>query len=148
MYIIILFQVNQFWAWYYLCINLRYWGWGGEDDDIFNRLRYKGFHPKHLKGRLGRFKVWLFNIRMDSLEILKSLCCYVYHNIFYNSSRIEHQIIDLYFFVSHCHTNKTKTQMKIGCICCRMEPQEWRKTESIKHNTLWYLKLWLMSLQL
>ena len=35
----------------------RYWGWGAEDDDIFARLRYKGFHPQQLRGALGRFKV-------------------------------------------------------------------------------------------
>ena len=35
----------------------RYWGWGGEDDDLFARLMEMGYHPTHLSGDIGRFKV-------------------------------------------------------------------------------------------
>ena len=38
-------------------ILYRFWGWGGEDDDLYNRLLLRKHKPKRLPGKLGRFKV-------------------------------------------------------------------------------------------
>ncbi len=46
---------NNFWFYF------RYWGWGGEDDDIYARLKYKKLNPSYLNGAIGRYKV-RFNI--------------------------------------------------------------------------------------
>ena len=37
----------------------RYWGWGGEDDDLFARLKGSGLNPQHLSGKSGTFRVRL-----------------------------------------------------------------------------------------
>ena len=37
----------------------RYWGWGGEDDDLFARLKGSGLNPQHLYGKSGTFRVRL-----------------------------------------------------------------------------------------
>jgi len=34
----------------------RFWGWGGEDDDLFARLKIKGYTPTHIANNVGRFK--------------------------------------------------------------------------------------------
>ena len=38
-------------------VYFRYWGWGGEDDDIYARLRKQKFSPHHIEGKEGRYKV-------------------------------------------------------------------------------------------
>ena len=38
-------------------ILYRYWGWGGEDDDLYARLVLRKQNPKMLPEKLGRFKV-------------------------------------------------------------------------------------------
>jgi hypothetical protein len=40
----------------------RYWGWGGEDDDFYNRLNKKKLGPMQLSGKQGRYKVRISNI--------------------------------------------------------------------------------------
>ena len=38
-------------------ILCRYWGWGGEDDELYTRLVLRKQKPKMLPEKLGRFKV-------------------------------------------------------------------------------------------
>ena len=40
----------------------RYWGWGGEDDDFYNRLKEKKQGPIHLSGKQGKYKVRILKI--------------------------------------------------------------------------------------
>ena len=35
----------------------RFWGWGGEDDDLFARLKIKGYKANRIANNFGRFKV-------------------------------------------------------------------------------------------
>ena len=35
----------------------RYWGWGGEDDDIYKRLKEKRLGPMHLSEKHGKYMV-------------------------------------------------------------------------------------------
>ena len=35
----------------------RYWGWGGEDDDLYKRITSKGLKINYLNETIGRFKV-------------------------------------------------------------------------------------------
>ena len=35
----------------------RFWGWGGEDDDLFRRLKIKGYTPSRIEDNFGRFMV-------------------------------------------------------------------------------------------
>ena len=39
------------------CMISRFWGWGGEDDDLFARLKIKGYTPNRIANIVGRFKV-------------------------------------------------------------------------------------------
>ena len=34
-----------------------FWGWGGEDDELYKRVKSKGLNIKYLNGNIGRFKV-------------------------------------------------------------------------------------------
>jgi len=46
-------------------INLslkRYWGWGGEDDDFFKRVKSKNLTINYLDSTIGRFKVRIIPI--------------------------------------------------------------------------------------
>ena len=40
-----------------IIIIFRFWGWGGEDDDLFARLNIKGYKPKSIEDNFGRFMV-------------------------------------------------------------------------------------------
>ena len=40
-----------------LCKNFRFWGWGGEDDDLFQRVKTKTLNITLISPNLGRFKV-------------------------------------------------------------------------------------------
>ena len=42
-----------------MTLLFRYWGWGGEDDDFFARLKHQGLTPQLLSGERGRYKVGL-----------------------------------------------------------------------------------------
>ena len=39
----------------------RYWGWGGEDDDLFKRVKFKNLTINYLDSTIGRFKVRTFS---------------------------------------------------------------------------------------
>ena len=34
-----------------------YWGWGGEDDDIYRRLKHFGFNRTRPEGKIGLYNV-------------------------------------------------------------------------------------------
>ena len=40
-----------------LCKDFRFWGWGGEDDDLFYRVKTKTLNITLISPNLGRFKV-------------------------------------------------------------------------------------------
>lgn len=48
-----------------------YWGWGGEDDDVYERCKYRRLDPKQLDLKIGKFKVkfqWSIFTHLDHLK--------------------------------------------------------------------------------
>ena len=37
-------------------ISLSFWGWGGEDDELYMRLKKKGFEPTNLRINQGMYR--------------------------------------------------------------------------------------------
>jgi len=52
-------------------LDSRYWGWGGEDDDLYERCKLKNLDPKQLVLKIGRFKV----IKIISNKIFRLNFC-------------------------------------------------------------------------
>ena len=40
-----------------IIIIFRFWGWGGEDNDLFARLKIKGYTTNSIEDNFGRFMV-------------------------------------------------------------------------------------------
>ena len=47
----------------------RFWGWGGEDDELFSRLNHKNLSVLKLSRDLGRFKVSINDIAFDKTKL-------------------------------------------------------------------------------
>ena len=50
-----------------------YWGWGGEDDDLYRRLKAKSQRPMHLPEKHGRYKVRILQfMAYNTMKKIKS----------------------------------------------------------------------------
>ena len=65
-----------------------FWGWGGEDDDLYYRVRNRKLNVTKLSSNLGRFKVGSANCTWAILSVFFLLLFWPFNCLTFNTSQM------------------------------------------------------------